>query len=63
MQAIIAGRADTGLTGNTTGAYAVLRSSNQLKLATLKVDQGLVWGAVFRKDDPRFETNARARAA
>lgn len=52
MQAIIAGRAEAGLSGNTTAAYAVLRSSNQLKLATLKVDQGLVWGAVFRKDDP-----------
>src|SRR3954470_4075425 len=54
MQAIIAGRADTGLTGNTTGAYAAMRSNNQLRVATLKVDQGLVWGAVFRKDDPKM---------
>ena len=54
MQAIIAGRADTGLTGNTTGAYAVLKSNAQLKVATLKVDQGLGWGAVFRKDDNKL---------
>lgn len=54
MQAIIAGRADAGLTGNTTGAYAVMRSNSQLKTATLKVDQGLVWGAVFRKDDNKL---------
>ncbi len=54
MQAIIAGRADAGLTGNTTGAYAALKSSSQLKVATLKVDQGLVWGAVFRKDDNKM---------
>ena len=54
MQAVITGRADAGLTGNTVGAYAVLRSSSQLKLATLSVDQGLVWGAVFRKDDPKL---------
>ena len=51
MQAVISGRADAGLTGNTVGAYAVLRSNKQLKLVPLKVDQGLVWGAAFRKDD------------
>ncbi len=54
MQAIIAGRADAGLTGNTTGAYAAMRSNNQLRIATLKVDQGLVWAAVFRKDDNKL---------
>ena len=54
MQAIIAGRADAGLTGNTTGAYAAHKSNNQLRIATLKVDQGLVWGAVFRKDDNKL---------
>jgi polar amino acid transport system substrate-binding protein len=51
MQAVISGRADAGLTGNTVAAYAVLRSNKQLKLVPLKVDQGLVWGAAFRKDD------------
>jgi polar amino acid transport system substrate-binding protein len=51
MQAVISGRADAGLTGNTVAAYAVLRSSKQLKLVPLKVDQGLVWGAAFRKED------------
>jgi polar amino acid transport system substrate-binding protein len=51
MQAVITGRADAALSGNTTAAYAVLRSNKQLKLAPLKVDQGLVWGAAFRKED------------
>ena len=51
MQAVISGRADAGLTGNTVAAYAVLRSNKQLKLVPLKVDQGLVWGAAFRKED------------
>jgi polar amino acid transport system substrate-binding protein len=54
MQAVISGRTDAGLTGNTVGAYAVLRSNGQLKLATLKVDQGLVWGAVFKKGDEKL---------
>ncbi len=51
MQAVISGRADAALSGNTTAAYAVLRSNKQLRLVPLKVDQGLVWGAAFRKDD------------
>ena len=51
MQAVISGRADAALSGNTTAAYAVLRSNKQLKLVPLKIDQGLVWGAAFRKDD------------
>src|SRR5688572_25490850 len=51
MQAVITGRADAALSGNTTAAYAVLRSNKQLKLSPLKVDQGLVWGAAFRKED------------
>lgn len=51
MQAVMSGRADAALSGNTTAAYAVLRSNKQLKLVPLKVDEGLVWGAAFRKDD------------
>ncbi len=51
MQAVISGRADAALSGNTTAAYAVLRSNKQLKLVPLKIDEGLVWGAAFRKDD------------
>ena len=51
MQAVSSGRADAGLTGNTVGAYAVLRSGKQLAMSRLKVDQGLVWGAAFRKED------------
>lgn len=51
MQAVISGRAAAALSGNTTAAYAVLQAKKQLKLVPLKVDQGLVWGAAFRKDD------------
>lgn len=51
MQAVISGRAYAALSGNTTAAYAVLQAKKQLKLVPLKVDQGLVWGAAFRKDD------------
>jgi polar amino acid transport system substrate-binding protein len=51
MQAVISGRADAGLTGNTVAAYAVLRNKKELKLVPLRIDQGLVWGAAFRKED------------
>ena len=50
MQAVASGRADAGLSGNTTAAYAVLQNK-QIALSKLKVDQGLVWGAAFRKED------------
>ncbi|MDH3320794.1 MAG: transporter substrate-binding domain-containing protein [Betaproteobacteria bacterium] len=52
VQALISGRADVQMSGNTVAAYSVLKANGQTKLATLKVDQGLVWGAAFRKDDP-----------
>lgn len=51
VQALISGRADVHMSGNTVAAYAVLKTTGQIKLATLTVDQGLVWAAVFRKDD------------
>lgn len=51
VQALISGRADVHMSGNTVAAYAVLKTNGQIKLATLKVDEGLVWAAVFRKDD------------
>jgi polar amino acid transport system substrate-binding protein len=51
MQAVISGRAYAALSGNTTAAYAALQAKKQLKLVPLKIDQGLVWGAAFRKDD------------
>jgi polar amino acid transport system substrate-binding protein len=54
MQAVISGRADAGLTGNTVAADAVFRNKKQLKLVPLKIDQGLVWGAAFRKDDAKM---------
>jgi len=51
VQALISGRAQAHLSGNTVAAYSVLKAKKQIKLATLKVDEGLVWGAAFRKDD------------
>jgi len=51
VQALISGRADAHMSGNTVAAYAVLKAKDQIKLATLAVDEGLVWGAAFRKDD------------
>lgn len=52
IQAVMSGRADATLGGNTGAAYAALRNPGKLQLTTLNVDQGLVWAAVFRKDDP-----------
>lgn len=54
IQSVITGHTDATLTGNTVAAYAVLRSNRKLKLTTLNVDQGLVWGAAFRKDDTKL---------
>ena len=51
VQAVLSGRADATLGGNTVSAYAALRNPGKLLVTTLVVDQGLVWGAVFRKDD------------
>lgn len=51
VQALISRRADVHMSGNTVAAYSVLRAKEQIKLATLTVDEGLVWGAAFRKDD------------
>jgi polar amino acid transport system substrate-binding protein len=54
VQALLSGRADIEMSGNTVAAYSVLKAKDQLKLAALKVDQGLVWGAAFRKDDTQL---------
>ena len=62
MQAVITGRADAGLTGNTVGAYAVLRSNKQLKIATLSVDQGLVWGLYSARTIPSCATLSKTRS-
>ncbi len=51
VQAVLSGRADASMSGNTGSAYAVLKAKPRIKLATLKVDDGLVWAAAFRKDD------------
>ena len=52
VQAVLSGRADATLGGNTVSAFAATRNPGKLQLTTLTVDQGLVWAAVFRKDDP-----------
>ena len=52
IQAVLSGRADATLGGNTGAAFAALKNPGKLQLTTLNVDQGLVWAAVFRKDDP-----------
>ena len=51
VQAVLSGRADATLGGNTVSAYAALRNPGKLLVTSLTVDQGLVWAAVFRKDD------------
>lgn len=51
VQAVLSGRADATLGGNTVAAFAATRNPGKLKLTALTVDQGLVWAAVFRKDD------------
>ncbi len=51
VQAVLSGRADATLGGNTVSAYAALRNPGKLTVTSLSVDQGLVWAAVFRKDD------------
>jgi polar amino acid transport system substrate-binding protein len=42
VQALISGRADVHMSGNTVAAYAVLKAKDEIKLASLKVDEGLV---------------------
>jgi polar amino acid transport system substrate-binding protein len=60
VQALISGRSDIHMSGNTVAAYAVVRAKDRIKLATLKVDQGLVWGAAFRKDDAQLRNQVEA---
>jgi polar amino acid transport system substrate-binding protein len=54
VQAVLSGRADATLGGNTVSAFAVTRNPGKLQLSSVKIDQGLVWAAVFRKDDPKL---------
>lgn len=54
VQAVLSGRADATLGGNTVSAYAATRNPGKLRVTSLKIDQGLVWAAVFRKDDTKL---------
>jgi polar amino acid transport system substrate-binding protein len=49
VQAVMAGRADANLGGNTVVAWAA-KQNPTLKLGA-KIDEGLMWAAPFRKDD------------
>lgn len=50
VQAVLAGRADGNLTGNTVAAWAVKQNASQLRLGA-KISTGLVWAIPFRPDD------------
>ncbi|TXL81599.1 transporter substrate-binding domain-containing protein [Vineibacter terrae] len=49
VQAVMAGRADANLGGNTVVAWAA-KQNPTLKLGA-RIDEGLMWAAPFRKDD------------
>ncbi len=59
-QAVLSGRAQAQLLGNTIGAHAIMRSGGQLKAATVKVDQGMLFAAAFRKDDVALRAEVEA---
>lgn len=60
VQALISGRAEVHMSGNTVAAYSTVKAGGQIKLASLTVDQGLVWAAAFRKDDAKLRNEVDA---
>ena len=60
VQAVLSGRADATLGGNTVAAYAALRNKGKLQVTSLVIDEGLVWAAVFRKGDTALRNSVDA---
>ncbi|MFM2478873.1 transporter substrate-binding domain-containing protein [Celerinatantimonas sp. MCCC 1A17872] len=52
MQALVSGRADAALTGNTTAAWAVKKSP--MLALSYRYDTGAVWSMPFRKDEVKL---------
>jgi polar amino acid transport system substrate-binding protein len=51
LQALISGRVNIYMSGNTVAAHSVLKARDKIKVSSLKIDEGLVLAAAFRKGD------------
>ena len=53
VQAVLSGRADATLGGNTVSAYAALKNPGKLRITTLTVDDGLVLSLIHISEPTR----------